>query len=113
MKSEDELDCLACGACCHGDDGWVHVDRHDDARISASPALASIVVMIRIGGAVRRSLRMVDGHCAALATTKTGVACTVYEARPGACRDVDAGSDECHAARRRLGLESASADAAK
>jgi Fe-S-cluster containining protein len=109
LVSTSALDCQACGACCHGDDGWVHVDREDDPRIAASPALAAIVVMTKIGGAVRRSLRMIDGHCAALVSTAAGVTsrvtCTVYADRPGVCRVVEAGSDECRAARRRRGVE--------
>ena len=31
--------------------------------------------------------------------------CTAYELRPTNCRDLEAGSENCHLARRRVGLE--------
>ncbi|MEO7091674.1 MAG: YkgJ family cysteine cluster protein [Polyangiales bacterium] len=99
------LDCQTCGACCHGDEGWVHVDAADDARVDESPALAAHVVLTRHGGYVKRSLRMVKGACAALAATPSGVTCTIYDVRPSVCRELESGSDACHAARRARGLE--------
>jgi Fe-S-cluster containining protein len=53
---------------------------------------------------VKRSLRMVRGACAALATTPGGVTCTIYDVRPTVCRQLECGSDACHAARRARGL---------
>jgi Fe-S-cluster containining protein len=99
------LDCQTCGACCHGDEGWVHVDAADDARVDSSPALSAHVVLTRHGGYVKRSLRMVGGACSALAKTPSGVTCTIYEVRPSVCRELESGSDACHAARRARGLE--------
>jgi Fe-S-cluster containining protein len=101
----DDLDCLTCGACCFGDDGWVHVDGADDARVDGSEALARLVVLTRHGAYVKRSLRMVDGACAALKREKTGVSCSVYRDRPTVCRDLERGSSACHAARKARGLE--------
>jgi Fe-S-cluster containining protein len=44
-------------------------------------------------------------HCAALAGTVGGeVRCTVYEARPSPCREVEPGDDKCRRARERHGL---------
>lgn len=105
MPTADELDCLRCGACCHGDDGWVVVDAADDARVDASPALARLVILLRRGDHVRRTLRTVDGACAALERGSGSVRCTIYEDRPTICRDVATGSDTCLAARRARGLE--------
>jgi Fe-S-cluster containining protein len=98
-----ELDCQACGACCHGDDGWVHVGAADDARVDASAALSRIVVLARHGGYVKRSLRMVSGACAALLREPGArVRCGIYEDRPEVCRELEAGSDACLAARARF-----------
>jgi Fe-S-cluster containining protein len=96
----DEFDCQACGACCYGDDGWVHVDAADDARVDASERLRALVVMTRMGSYVRRSLRMLNGRCAGLADTDTGVTCSVYADRPTVCRALKAGSEDCVRARR-------------
>lgn len=93
-------DCLACGACCHGDDGWVPVDRRDEGWVQANPELARNVVLLRHGALVRRSLRMVNGRCFALEKT----ACRVYEHRPTACRDLVAGSADCLEYRRMRGV---------
>lgn len=98
------LDCQTCGACCHGDEGWVHVDAADDERVETSPALAAHVVLTRHGGYVKRSLRMVRGACAALTKTPTGVTCSIYDVRPTVCRELESGSPACHAARRALGF---------
>ncbi len=105
MAARDALDCLGCGACCHGDDGWVVVDAADDARVDASPALARLVVLLRRGDHVRRSLRMIDGACAALERSSSAVRCTIYADRPAICREVAIGSDTCLAARRARGLD--------
>jgi Fe-S-cluster containining protein len=102
--SETAWDCLRCGACCHGDDGWVVVDGADDARVERSPSLRRLVVHLRRGDHVRRSLRMIDGACAALARSGGAVRCVIYEERPTVCRTVEVGSDTCRRARAALGL---------
>lgn len=99
-----QLDCQDCGACCHGDDGWVHVGADDDARVAGSPALSRVVVLLRRGEHVRRSLRMLDGACAALRREGARVACAIYPDRPQVCRTVAVGSDTCAAARRARGM---------
>jgi Fe-S-cluster containining protein len=100
----NHFDCLTCGACCHGDDGWIPVDGRDEPRVSASPELASHLVLIRHGALVRRSLRMVDGACAALRRDGRFV-CSIYESRPSTCRELEVGSEGCIAARRSRGVE--------
>lgn len=99
-----QLDCLACGACCHGDEGWVPVGREDDARVDATPALARHVVLLRHGEYAKRSLRMVDGACSALARDGGPTRCTIYEDRPSLCRALQVGSPGCLSARRAHGL---------
>jgi Fe-S-cluster containining protein len=109
MIAVEELDCQACAACCHGDEGWVHVDASDDARVDASPALARLVVLTRHGAYVKRSLKMIDGACAALERIDGDRwSCGIYVDRPNVCREVERGSDACRAARRARGLEDVS-----
>src|SRR2546428_409826 len=91
------LDCRTCGACCHGDDGWVHVGAVDEPRIEA---LGALVVLLH----GRRSLRMARGRCAALAEATGEFTCTVYPDRPSPCREVMPGDRWCLAARRARGL---------
>jgi Fe-S-cluster containining protein len=106
MTPVEQLDCQACAACCHGDEGWVHVDAADDARVEGSAALARLVVLTRHGGYVKRSLKMIGGRCAALSEPERGRwSCTVYDDRPTVCRDVERGSDACRAARRARDLD--------
>jgi len=83
----------------------VHVDRHDDARVDASPSLAALVVLTRHGGYVKRSLRMVDGACAALTREPARFTCSIYDSRPTVCRSVEMGSEDCLRARRARGID--------
>lgn len=97
-------DCLGCGACCRGDEGWVPVDGLDEDHVRASPELAQNVVFVRHGALVRRSLRMVRGRCFALETKGERVACRIYPDRPNACRELTAGSPDCLEYRRSCGV---------
>ncbi|MGZ3423436.1 MAG: YkgJ family cysteine cluster protein [Polyangiales bacterium] len=89
------LDCRTCGACCHGDDTWVHVGLADEPRV---PALGNLVILAN----GRRSLRMVSGRCAALTERDGLFTCSVYEDRPSPCREVMPGDRWCLAAREQL-----------
>jgi uncharacterized protein len=107
QESEVVPDCRACGACCHGDEMWVHVMAVDDQRLG-EPAVRSLTVLTRHGrGYFARSMKMVDGRCVAYRDRLDdgGCGCSIYDVRPDICRDFRAGSPDCHAARRRRGLE--------
>ena len=97
-------DCLTCGACCHGDEGWVPVDGRDEEHVRASSELAGNLVFVRHGSLVRRSLRMVSGRCFALERRGAAVACRVYPDRPSTCRELIAGSPECLESRRQRSI---------
>lgn len=44
----------------------------------------------------RAYMRLADGHCVALRVELSGrFVCSVYEARPDACRDLERGSPQC------------------
>ncbi|GAC1352054.1 MAG: hypothetical protein NVS3B20_14710 [Polyangiales bacterium] len=83
----------------------MHLDAKDDARVDESPSLSSLVVLTRHGGYVKRSLRMIEGACAALAHGPGRATCTIYDVRPAVCRELERGSPGCREARRARGLE--------
>ena len=101
--------CLSCGACCAA----FRVDFHCSEltsleRLGVPPELALPVTtrLYRMRGTDDAPPR-----CVALAgEVGQGVRCTIYERRPGPCRDfapyagVGIGDDACDAARRRYGL---------
>lgn len=104
MATPEIPDCLGCGACCHGDEGWVPVDGRDEEHVQASPELARNLVYLRLGSLVKRSLKMVSGRCFALEVTPGRAACRIYPDRPNACRELLAGSSECLEYRRSRGV---------
>ncbi|MBX2798266.1 MAG: YkgJ family cysteine cluster protein [Myxococcales bacterium] len=99
-------DCATCGACCreafdsvpvvdtdertlarqrdlvvHHDDGWRDLQR------TAAPS----------GCGSRCAALIGDGELAPYR-------CTIYDDRPAACSELEVGSENCHLARRRVGL---------
>lgn len=109
IAKEDEPipDCRTCGACCYGDEMWIHVMERDDARLG-DDAVRHLTVLTRHGrGYVARSMKMEGGRCVAYRDRLAdgGCGCSIYETRPDICREFDAGTPDCHAARRRRGIE--------
>lgn len=91
------LDCHACGACCREAYGSVTISRRDPV-IAKHPEL-----VVDRGGFVE--VRRAGSRCAALAGPAAGpFHCTIYDDRPGPCRDFAPGGAHCLAARRRVGL---------
>ena len=98
-------DCRTCGACC-AFYTCVAVEETDCVPRSH---------YWKIGGRgsspapiARRQLRRdpVTNHCVGLeGEIGSAVRCGIYSRRPAACRGFEAGSDQCHAARRAFGLE--------
>ena len=91
--------CTGCGACCAA--YRVDFDRRDlDARFPEALVIDLNEHLLRLRGTDHQPPR-----CAAL-SGRIGerVRCGVYEWRPGPCRELEAGSDACNAARRRHGL---------
>jgi Fe-S-cluster containining protein len=100
-------DCRTCGACCYGDEMWIHVMERDDARLG-DDAVRRLTVLTRHGrGYVARSMKMEGGRCTAYRDRLPdgGCGCSIYETRPDICREFAAGTPDCHAARRRRGIE--------
>jgi uncharacterized protein len=100
-------DCQSCGACCWGDEMWIHLVAGDDDRLGEK-RVRSLTVLTQHGrGYFARSMRMEHGRCVAFRDDLGGglSGCSIYEVRPDICRDFQAGSGDCHAARRRRGIE--------
>ncbi len=92
-------DCLRCGVCCFSRlDTYVRVSGADWER------LGSVAERVAHFIGNRAYMRMVAGHCAALARRRTPEGaeeffCTVYAERPQVCRDLARGSPECEGER--------------
>ncbi len=83
--------CLECGTCCFSNnERSVRVTGDDYARLGAAAE-----ELVRFVGN-RAYMRLADGHCAALDIQLAGrFVCSVYEARPDACRDLERESPQC------------------
>lgn len=99
-----DFDCRTCAACCAAElrlPFYVGLDTVDIARLSPR---------FRERNVARASLlTKLDptGRCICVAlrgTVGKRASCTIYERRPRACRELEAGSDECLRARRQAGL---------
>ena len=84
--------CLRCGTCCFSQlPNYVRVTGADHARLGAQAD-----ALTHFDGN-RCYMNMLDGHCAALtldSITRQFI-CSVYETRPGTCRELSRGSPAC------------------
>jgi hypothetical protein len=92
IHHEPVPDCFACGACCREAFDLVPVEAHDERMLRNRPDWV-------VDGGVRRC----GSRCAALVGDGP-YRCVIYADRPSACSELDAGSDACLFARRRVGL---------
>ncbi len=83
------VSCATCEACCC---------RLEVMLIGDNGVPATLTAQDSWGGWVMR--RLADGWCAAL--SRSTLRCTIYEQRPGICRDFPVGESECLAERSRL-----------
>lgn len=92
------FDCQQCGACCAYSADWpVLIGEGDGAELPA-----------RFVDRTRGAMRCDGDRCTALAGAIGGrVRCTVYAYRPLVCRELQAGDDDCIAARNKHGLSTA------
>ncbi|MCA9244022.1 MAG: YkgJ family cysteine cluster protein [Phycisphaerales bacterium] len=103
-RASVELDCRQCGACCLTFD--VLLNTGESAAFAARPDLVSLTVLYNgpFFPPPRFMRREADGRCAALSGGLSACHCTIYEDRPTLCREFEAGSADCLAARARLGI---------
>ncbi len=103
-KDRQRPDCRGCGACC------AYFHQVPVLMVDATPRALTWAVWDEADreGEKLRWLRRepAEGRCVALDGPVGGrVSCSIYELRPQACREFEAGSDRCHALRRMYGLE--------
>lgn len=105
------FDCVRCGACCVSSDqnraegfvDYVQVFKNDG--LMRRRDLLSFYTVKNERGEVHLKLHP-DGRCIALeGHVGQSVHCAIYTARPGVCRKVTAGSEECLRARRERGID--------
>lgn len=84
-----EINCASCRACCC---------RLEVLLMGEDDVPVSMTVQDPWGGWVMR--RLDDGWCKAL--DRQTMLCTIYERRPGICRDFQAGDYDCLQERRQL-----------
>ena len=101
--------CLSCGACCAAFRVDFHCSELVDGERGGVPAEFAVPVTARIMR--MRGTDAASPRCIALeGELGHDVRCTIYDVRPGPCRDfapyagVGIGDDACDAARRRHGL---------
>lgn len=104
-SEKDDLDCLACGACCRtGHDGRILIPPEDLVRWR-SMGREDVAEAIQPGhfGMVAFATRD-DGSCVHLGTDASPNACRIYAIRGTTCRDFEKGSPQCLEFRRDFGI---------
>ena len=92
MSADSAPPCLGCGACCFSKLAeYVRVDGFDHARLGER-----VEELTHFEGN-RCYMRMHEGHCVALVIdiVSRRFVCSVYEDRPGICRELARSSGEC------------------
>jgi Fe-S-cluster containining protein len=112
----EPVNCQSCGACCGAGsemEGAASVDQADMDRMG--PARVHLYVLGTTTTAEWRRQRggPLAGQEALVCSALRGdvferVSCAMYESRPTVCRQFEAGSTGCHAARRAWGVEGVS-----
>lgn len=102
----DQLDCLACGACCRtGTDGRILIPPEDLARWRRI-GREDVAIAVQPGhfGMVAFATRE-DGSCVHLGTRDSRNACSIYDIRGTTCREFEKGGSQCLEFRRDAGLD--------
>ena len=81
-ESDPDISCASCAACCC---------RLEVMLMAGDDVPRELTARDPWGGWVMR--RLADGWCAALDRSTRG--CTIYERRPGICRDYEMGGSDC------------------
>lgn len=104
-EQRDELDCLACGACCRqASDGRILVPEQDIVRWRRS-GRRDLLAQLVPGHFGELAFASTDeGACVHLGTPANRNACRIYDARGTTCREFEKGSWQCLEFRREAGL---------
>ncbi len=102
----DDLDCLACGACCRtGHDGRILIPEEDLIRWRRV-GREDLCAKVQPGHFGMTAFATTpSGACVHLGTEASPNACAIYDDRGTTCRDFERGSAQCHEFRRDFGLE--------
>ena len=113
----DDLDCTKCGACCVSTwdtETYVYVGDKDIRRLRM--AFTERTVKRLVGGLddpLEQGLRTKEnkqGHVTCISlrgSVGKQCSCSIYKARPEACRDFEPGTFACAAAREEAGIKPA------
>lgn len=108
MRSDDELDCLACGVCCRqASDGRILVPADDLVRWRRTGREDLVAQLVDGHFGELAFAATAEGACIHLGTRESANACSIYEERGTTCREFERGSWQCHEFRRDAGLEPA------
>jgi Fe-S-cluster containining protein len=101
----EELDCLACGACCRqASDGRILVPAEDLVRWKRQ-GREDILARIVPGHFGEEAFAYTaDGACVHLGVPGQPNACAIYEDRGTTCREFERGSWQCLEFRRDMGI---------
>lgn len=95
--------CQHCGACCatyRVSFYWAETDAHPEGSVPHA-----LTVPISPHHAAMRGTERAPARCVALdGEIGKSVACSIYAQRSTTCREFDAGTERCNAARARHGL---------
>jgi Fe-S-cluster containining protein len=106
VQQSDQLDCLACGACCRqASDGRILVPAEDLVRWRRAGRHDIVDRLVEGHFGEMAFAFTADGACVHLGTPVSANACLIYADRGTTCRDFEKGSWQCHEFRRDAGLE--------
>lgn len=104
----EENPCTSCGSCCtapvHDRNGVNLIGWVTAAERARLPADAVVMASPFPGMPDAAALAATDTRCVKLAgVVGMSCTCTIYDARPKICRDLEVGDERCTRARARLG----------
>jgi Fe-S-cluster containining protein len=105
-KPITQATCVDCGACCFL--GWdVLLSPGEVDYFDRRPRLKRLTVIHRLsnGMELRFLKKGADDRCICLEGELGRVCCSIYQERPGLCREFEPGSEDCLEARRTMGLD--------
>lgn len=104
--TDEDLDCLTCGACCRtGHDGRILIPEEDLVRWRRM-GRDDVAEAVQPGhfGLVAFATHP-NGACVHLGTDASPHACQIYELRGTTCREFERGSWQCREFRREVGID--------
>lgn len=102
----EELDCLACGACCRqASDGRILVPEEDLVRWRRQGRSDVLDHLVPGHFSELAFAATPEGACVHLGTEASPNACSIYADRGTTCREFERGSWQCREFRRDMGID--------